>query len=60
MEPLSSLSEARLVESLSNSSCPSAEEKIVKVTAQRGNLLGNETRFRRVLDLVMIGEGATL
>ena len=39
---------------------PSAEDKTVKETAQRGNLLGNETRFRRVLDLVVIGEGATL
>ena len=40
--------------------CPSAEEKTVKETARRWNLLSNETRFRWVLDLVMIGEGATL
>ena len=39
---------------------PSAEVGTVKETARRGNLLESETRFRRVLDLVVIGEGATL
>ena len=39
---------------------PSAEVGTVKETVRRGNLLESETRFRRVLDLVVIGEGATL
>ena len=39
---------------------PSAEVGTVKKTAQRGNLLERETSFRRVLDLVVIREGATL
>ena len=39
---------------------PSAEVGTVKETAPRGNLLESETRFRRVLNLMVIGEGATL
>ena len=38
---------------------PSAEDRTVKETARRGNLLESEIRFRRVLELVVIGEGAT-
>ena len=39
---------------------PSAEVGTVKETAQRGNLLEDGTVFRRVLNLVVFKEGATL